>query len=400
MYLTKEEEGTLRGEEGIAKAKALRVLVKVGEALGAERLVDVSWVHISGVSYKNIGEPGLRFIEELHGEGGRFSVKTTLNPVAMDLSLWREMGVPEGFALRQLRLVKLLREMGAHPTFSCIPYLWRRLREGEHVAWGESNAVLYANSVAGALTNREASVLTLMEALTGKAPLVGLRVKENRRPTIVVGFDEAVVERARAGIYPYSLLGYCLGGIVIKGVPYLRGFRVPEGELKNFLAGVGASSSIGLVIIEGVSPDSRRVKGGDLNGLERVTIGVEEVEEAKDSLTEPGRFDAMALGCPHLSLEEVKEVYEALKGRDVKKRLILYTSKFVSDKFKEMGKLRALGIEVYSDTCMVVSPLGSMGINSVALDSAKAAYYLSSQGVKTYLLPRSELLRMVSDESY
>ncbi|OYT63051.1 MAG: hypothetical protein B6U69_00065 [Thermofilum sp. ex4484_15] len=396
MYLSKEEEALLNGERGEAKAKALKALIEIGEALGAERLVNVEWVHISGISYKNIGDSGLKFIKELVEYGAFFSVRTTLNPAGMDLNRWQEMGIPEAFAYKQLEVTRALISMGAEPTFSCVPYLLGSVKEGSQVAWGESNAVLYANSVLGALTNREASVLTLLEAITGKAPLIGLRLREFRKPTVLVEFDSRVLREVSKGNYPYSLLGYCLGKVVERGVPYLRGFKIPKRELKNFLAGLGASSSIGLIIIEGLSPDAKYLGSEDLRGLDKVSLSSGEVEECKEEFYNAlSEVDAVVLGCPHLSEEELREILEVLKyaKRRPSDRLILFTSKPIGRNLKrKLESLRGVGAELYFDTCMVVCPLRYMNIRSVATDSAKAAYYLSSQGVKVLLLPRRRLL--------
>jgi len=173
----------LDGEEGPAAAKSMELLVALGEVLGAERLVPVESVHISGVSYKNLGDAGLDFLEDQADLGARARVRATLNPAGMDLDRWRGMGVPEAFADGQLRVVHAFERMGVESTCTCTPYLVGHVpRPGSQIAWAESSAVAYSNSVLGARTNRESGPTTLASAVTGRAALYGCRLEENRLP--------------------------------------------------------------------------------------------------------------------------------------------------------------------------------------------------------------------------
>jgi len=390
VYLTREEEKILEGEMGEAARIAMEAVVRVGESLGAERLVEISRAHISGISYKNVGEAGRQFIERLRRLGAKFSVPTTVNPAGMDTCKWRSMGVGEEFARAQLALLEDLEAMGAELILTCTPYFYVELRAGDHLAWSESNAVLYANSVIGARTNREGGPLALLEGLVGRAPYVGLHLDEEREPTVLVDV------RGARGIDP-ALVGYAVGYYVEKGIPYVTAgsFKSAlESRLKEFLAAVGASSSIGLVLIEGISPEAPREPP---LGTEKISLDEEEVREVKERISTPlGEPDAILLGCPHLSAGELLEIHEALAGRRLRRRLVLFTSrKAIAERMREVRALEALGVEVYADTCMVVSELSKMGIYTAVVDSAKAAYYLSSQGYEVELVSREEALRML-----
>lgn len=387
MELTRWEERALRGDMGEALRLAMRAVVKVGEALGAERLVPITWAHVSGISYKNIGDAGLEFLEELAGRGARVSVKTTLNPAGMDMERWREMGVDEGFAGKQLRVIRTLARMGVQATLTCTPYLYGRVEPGEHLAWAESNAVLYANSVLGARTNRDGGPLALFEAIAGRAPYAGLHTDEGRVARVVVDFTPAA-ERLR-GLY--QVAGYILGRIAGPRVAVAEGLPRPSAwEVKLFLAAVGASGGTGLVYLPGVTPEEPRVAGD----AERVSVEPGDVEEVEAMFS--GEFDAAVLGCPHLSREELVEVLRYLERRGgARRRLVLFTARAARDRSLEEWAGR-LGVEIFYDTCMVVSPIvGRLG-GRVAVDSAKAAYYLASQGYSVRLMSRRRLLDYVA----
>jgi len=392
VHLTKEEEGLLRGEEGSELAEVFEAVVKVAEVLGATRLVKVSHAHISGISYRNLGVEGVEFLEDLASRGLRFAVPTTINPAGFDLSLAWEMGVRPWEYELQMRALRALSSMGAEMTLTCTPYLLRTPCFGEHLAWAESNAVLYANSVLGARTNREGGPLSVLEALVGRAPYVGLHTEEGRRPTVVVDASRLRDLVDKEG--HYAALGYLVGELVRSGVPALRnpprGLRAPE-NLKLFLAALGASSSVGLVLIEGVSPE---YEAGE--GLETLRPGEEELRGVAERWALDD-FDHAVLGCPHLSPEELVSLAQALSGVSLKKEVLAFTSRWSAQRVPEaVESLRKRGVKVYYDTCMVVGNLSALGVRKCATDSAKAAYYLAAQGYEVALMPRSALLRAVA----
>ena len=172
MYLTQEEEKILEGEQGNAAQKSMQILVALGEIYGAERLIPVSSVQVAGVSYHNLGEAGLEYLNEL-AKDGRVKVLTMLNPAGMDLENWSKLGIPEDFAEKQKRVIDAFSKMGIITSCTCTPYLIGNLpRYGEHVAWSESSAVTFANSVIGARTNKEGGPSALASAIIGKPLLM------------------------------------------------------------------------------------------------------------------------------------------------------------------------------------------------------------------------------------
>lgn len=221
MELTHEEKRMLEGEYGKATRKSMEILAALGTIYGADRLVPVSSVQIAGVSFDNLGEAGLEFLAEMAANGGKVKALTTLNPAGMDIENWQAMGIDPDFAQKQVRVIEAFAQMGVVTTCSCTPYLSGNLPHyGEHIAWAESSAVCYANSVLGARTNREGGPSALAAALTGKTPNYGLHLADQRRPSLTVR-----VKAALADTRDFGALGIVLGKIIenrkAKAIPYL-----------------------------------------------------------------------------------------------------------------------------------------------------------------------------------
>ncbi|MCW3988987.1 MAG: aconitase X catalytic domain-containing protein [Candidatus Bathyarchaeota archaeon] len=391
MQLTRVEEAMLGGGEGPAVAKLLELLVALGEVFGAERLVPVESAHISGVSYKNLGEAGLGWLVEQADLGARARIRATLNPAGMDMEFWREMGVPEEFAEGQRRVLAAFERMGVEPTCTCTPYLAGHVPGfGSQIAWAESSAVCFSNSVIGARTNRESGPTTIASAVTGLAALYGYRLDENRRPGAVVE-----IEANLDSIMAYSALGYVTGKRLGTTVPYFKGLGSPSLESKKALgAACATSGGIALWHGEGVTPEAEAM-GPYLAGLERLTVNASDVEEAAARFTGPLEDPIIALGCPHSSLEELGEIAGLVGGRDFGGRLWVFTSRSVYSRAEEAGHveaIRAAGGRVFRDTCMVVAPLREMGWTEVATNSFKAGHYMAGMGMSTRMGTTRELL--------
>lgn len=382
LNLDSEEEGILRGREGVAAKKAMELLVAIGEVMGAERMVRITSAQVSGVSYGNIGDAGLEFLEDWAENGARVRVPTTLNPCGMDLERWKEMGVDELYWAKQTRIIDAFRRMGVRTTCTCTPYLVGNLpKEGDHIAWSESSAVCYANSVIGARTNREGGPSALAAAIAGRTPMYGLHLDENRAPTVIIEVEAEVRTR-----HDFSLLGYAVGRRIGSGVPLFRGIRMADRDcLKMMCAALAASGGIAMFHIPGITPEAGRWKG---EGLERVKIGIRELEDCRGALTSGGEPDLCCIGCPHCSLEELGEVARLVRGRKVApgKGLWVWTSKSVREAGEAEGYIRAIeeaGGKVFADTCMVVCPLERAGFKHMVTDSCKAAHYVpSTAGIK------------------
>ena len=395
MHLTNEQERMLDGEEGPAAAKLLELLVALGEVFEAERLVPVESAHISGVSYKNLGEAGLKWLEEQADLGAKARIRATLNPAGMDMDLWREMGVPEEFAKGQRKVIEVFERMGVEPTCTCTPYLIGHVPKfGSQIAWAESSAVCFSNSVLGARTNRESGPTTLASAVTGLAALYGYRLDENRRPGVVVD-----VEAELRTTMDYSALGYVIGKKLGKTVPYFRGLGRPSLEsMKALGAACATSGGIALWHGEGVTPEAGQMKAF-LDGLERLSVGDADLAEEVARLTRPLRDPIIVLGCPHSSLAELADIATLVEGRDMGGKLWVFTSRGVYEEAGEAGYIGVIenaGGRVFRDTCMVVAPVKEMGWDEVATNSFKAGHYMASMGLETRIATIRELLTGVT----
>ncbi len=379
MNLTRREEQILNGKFGEGKALAMRLLVALGDVFEADRMLPVGSVQVAGVSYKTIGDPGIEFLEDLSKKGAKTVEKATLNPAGMDLKNWRAHKVPEHFAEKQLRIVSAFKKMNVQTTCTCIPYYaGNRPRFGTHIAWAESSAVTFANSVLGARTNREGGPAALASAIVGRTPRYGLHLSENRRPTHIVKVESQLNNQL-----DFSLLGYAIGEKIAQSVPMIEGLsKAPNlDELKALGASMAAGGAIGLYHIRDVTPESKRFRDEDTANLEKIVIGENETLKTKEKLSTAEDFDHVCLGCPHMSLTELHDLATLVSGKKLKKPIWCFTSRRVHSQAMRKGyvnKITRAGGEVINDTCMVVAPFEEMGIQSVLTNSCKAAHYLPS----------------------
>ena len=385
MHLTKEEEEMLAGEQGHATRKAMQILVALGKIYDAERLVSVSSVQVSGVSYKNLGDAGLEYLSEL-AKDGKARVKTTLNPAGMSLTDWKSQGIERGFAEKQLKVIEAYERLGVEITCTCTPYLaGNEPRFGEHVAWGESSAVAYANSVIGARTNREGGPSALAASLTGRTPLYGLHIQENRVPTVAVDVEAQLM-------FPedFAAMGYFVGKTVKDGIPYFRGVeRATLEDLKALSAALASSGGVAMFHIEGLTPES----GLGARSLEGLTLTGKELAETRSMLNDEGTPDFVSVGCPHCSLTELATLAKLLSGRRVKREFWICCSREVKrqgDEAGYSGLIEGSGAKFALDTCMVVAPVEELGHRVVATNSAKACHYLRNAGLKVRFMPLEE----------
>lgn len=368
MELTRDDVRTLDGEEGEGKKKAMEILVAIGEINDAQKLVPISSAQVSGVSYKTIGDYGLEFISDWAAGGVKVNALTTLNPGGVDLDIAGEMGYSTDFIEKQKQIIDVYTGMGIRPSCTCTPYLAGNLPKfGESIAWAESSSVVFANSVLGARTNVESGVSALSSAIIGKTPLYGLHITENRKPTFEVTIDADLADMS-----DYAAMGYVIGQ-EHGGIPLFRGILPAADEMKLMGAAL-ATGSIPMFHVEGVTPEAP-----EDGKLERIEFGQRELEDAYDLLNTVDEPDIICIGCPHCSVDEAMDVIKA----DPKREVWIFTAR----QNKEILEKHARGknIKIICDTCMVVSPLEDLGIKSVGVNSAKAAFYcrnLSGLGVK------------------
>ena len=370
MDLTREEESILNGEEGEGRQKAMELVTALGKIYGAEDLIDITSAHLSGASYKTIGDGGLKYLEDMAAGGAKVTVPSTLNPVGMDRTRWREMHISEEFAEKQLRIIDLYGQIGIRTTCSCTPYVGPNVPSmGDHVAWAESSALSFVNSYIGARTNREGGPGALAAAILGKTANYGLHLDENRKPTVVIDAD------IDGSIFSYSLLGQAVGMAIGGGVPYFRGISPEVEEAKTLCAAMAASGSVALYHVEGVTPEAGNF---DVSDLEVIHIGEKELQAAYDKLNTVDDIQLIALGCPHLTEKEMHQIASFLKGKKkVNKDVEIWfcTSAEIRDRCPEDVRIMEEFGPVLADTCMVVAPIEGT-FQRTGTNSAKAGNYL------------------------
>ncbi len=373
MKLTPQEQAWLTGEAGPGTQRAMEIVTALGKIFGAEKLVPIDSAHVAGVSYKNLGEAGVGFLEDLAAKGASVRVPTTLNPAGLDLQAWEHLGFDPTFAQNQARVIDAYRAFGITITCSCTPYqIGYEPAFGGHLAWSESSAGIFANSVIGARTNREGGPGSLSAALTGRAAAYGLHLDANRQPTHVVNMAYPVRTYT-----DFGALGFLIGKSPGHGVPYVRGID-PEAattaNLKAMGAAMASSSDIALFHVEGVTPEAVR-------GLQPAP-GTPEIThhsaESVDVIDEPVDLDLVWMGCPHATIAEIRRVVDLLDGRQVKAPLWITTARPIREEAARLGLLQALescGGEIVADTCVVVAPIRALGFHHVATNSRKGAFY-------------------------
>ena len=388
MRLTDGEKRTLDGNQGEAARIALSILVDLGNLFGAEELMPVSQVHIDTTLY--MVDAGLEFAESMADSGGQVAVPTSLNPSAIDLQRWEEYRVPPEILSKHQRLAQAYLRMGGMPTWTCAPYQQGIVpRFGEQIAWGESNAVAFANSIIGARTNRYADLMDICSAIIGKVPRFGLHLTENRRARILVQLKDVSAEMfENPAIYP--LIGYLLGEMAGDQVAAITGIprNVKIDSLKGFCAAAASSGAVGLFHMVGVTPEAQTLemcfRGSKPENIYDITP--ESIAETEQRLwtVKNDAVDLIIAGCPHYSPAEFMQLVQLIRGRKVHFSVIfwVFTSRSVYAWIKDNGILRDLkeaGVMVFTDGCPLQYPKETWHFNAAMTDSAKFANYCFSQ---------------------
>ncbi|MBX5326684.1 MAG: aconitase X [Candidatus Bathyarchaeia archaeon] len=379
MYLTRKEEKIYDGEFGWAYQTAMKILVRLGDLFGASKLIPIKSAHISGVSYKTLGDAPIDFLKATAETCPRVRVPSTLNPCGFD-SDYLVTKFPEKLRKKQALILNLYTQIGVVPALTCTPYYLKTPKNGWHLASAESSAVVYTNSVLGAWTNREGSPSALAAALVGKVPDYGVHRPENRQPSIVVKVETELANEAEFGA-----LGVCVGKMLKDEVPVFQGLpaNVKGDELKQLGAGLASSGMISIF----------HYKPSPTKGLERVAVTKSDVRNAMENLSaNVGTPDLVFVGCPHCSLGEVKAVADLVRDKKVRREFWVCTSRFVKEKAMEHVRvIEKAGGHVLCDTCAIVTWLKELGVKVMLTNSAKAAYYSPTMNrVDAVLAPLNE----------
>ena len=365
MQLDPEDERILAGEQGETRQKMLELLIALGKVFGAEKLVPIRSAQVSGASYKTIGKYGLEWLSSLDA---RAVVPAVLNPIGMPRTRWEEMGIDPDFAKKQQAVVAAYERLGIRLDCTCTPYYLHETRYGDHLAWSESSAVSYANSVLGARTNREGGPSALAAALVGKTPCYGLHLAKNRVPQMVIDVPS---DTSGWGIAEFGALGFHAGKLAGNRIPYFRGIRPEPDQLKAIGAAMAATGAVALYHVEGTTPEARKNRY-NLAGLDTVPVEGSEITRLFSEIP----VDAVAVGCPHCSPSELAEIARLLAGKVVTKPLYVFGAQGVIDRnVKVVDSIEKSGARVFADTCMVVSPAMEQ-YHSIMVNSGKALAYV------------------------
>jgi phosphomecalonate degydratase large subunit len=372
VHLTREEEYALDEKHGQSISIAYKILLSIGKATSAERLIPVDWVHLSGVNYNTIGEAGVNFLTK-YSQEARFVVPTTINPMGYDSH--KQTKLSNNFKRQQGEIVKAYEKMGSIPSFSCIPYEIFQLPDREHnVSFAESNAAVMANSVFGLHTNKESSLSALASAVTGKAPYSDLRINSIRDPKIKIK-----VETELNTELDYGVLGYFSGKSVKESCVSFGDHtsNIDMYRTKSLAAALGTSGACGMF--------SNKV----ING-ERISFGKEEAKSVIDELNTTESGDVIALGSPQLGMYELNLLSDMIGDKKFSKKCMIFCPRSIYEKASNSGiaqRLENAEANLVCDACTCLSPLLTHEeYDGVITNSVKAAHYLNkSNGVSVCL---------------
>lgn len=407
VQLTSRDKDILGGRRGAAARLAMSILVRMAGVLGAVEMMDITQVHIDGVGL--LSESGLEFAENLAAMGGKVAVPTTLNMVPLDVQRWKELGVPEDIAAKAQRQIAAYVKMGCIPTCTCAPYQgYLTPRFGQQIAWAESNAIVYANSVLGARTNRYGDYIDICAALTGRVPKCGLHLKANRKGQLLfrlIDLDPAIL---RQDVF-YAVLGYLIGKMSEDKIPVIEGLPADTttDQLKALGAASASSGAVALFHALGVTPEAHTLEEafqGD-GPAEVIDVRLSDLVEAHRALslaTDGARLDAVVLGCPHFSFLEFQQLARIIEDQEGQKahphvRFMVITEQLAYSLLQRSGLLDTItgfGAEIALDTCVFHSPILPSGIKVTMTNSGKQAYYAPGElGVQVALGGMAECVR-------
>lgn len=379
IELTENDQSILAGNRGSAAKTAMQILLDFAELQGARQLLGVSRAHIDACIYT--GPASLRIPQLLLDMGARVAVPTTLNSISVDQRRWKEIGMDPELAAQAGELAESYLSMGATPSFTCAPYLLDSAPGGgENIGWAESNAVVFANSVLGARTQKYPDLVDVCIALTGRAPLAGSHSYEGRLPSVLV--DIAKLPRVDDSLYP--LLGYHIGKLVGGNIPFICGLDdiTPSGsDLKAFSAAFATTASAPMFHIRGLTPEAKSL---ELQNLTRIPVdhmdllnSWHELNTARDP-----SVGLISLGNPHFSLEEFDQLAQLCSGRekDPGVKMMITSGREIYQRASAAGFIRPLqefGASIVTDTCwcMLGEPVVPRDIRNIMTNSAKYAHY-------------------------
>jgi predicted aconitase len=382
VELSAHDRATLEGMDGDAAALAMRILVELGTVAGADRLIDVTSAHVDSCLYH--GPAGLDFADRLVGGGARVAVPTTLNVSSLDLLHPDLVRLEPDDAANARRLMEAYVAMGCRPTWTCAPYqLPRRPALGEHVAWAESNAIVFANSVLGARTERYGDFIDICAAVTGRVPLSGLHTDEGRRARAVFRLTDVRPRLLEDETTP-TLVGHVVGRRTGARVPVVVGLppSTSEDRLKALGAAAASSGAVAMVHAVGITPEAPTLEAalGRVQPELEATITEADLDGARAELTTvgDGPLGAVSVGTPHCSLTEMEELAELFEEAPAAVPFYANVGRDTLAAGVRAGldaRLERAGVTLVTDTCTYITPILHDVEGPVMTNSAKWAWY-------------------------
>ncbi|MCA0458198.1 MAG: aconitase X catalytic domain-containing protein [Chloroflexi bacterium] len=384
LTLSPRDRAMLDGEQGAAAQMAMCILTTMAAVYGASELLDITAAHIDGCLYH--GYSGLEFAEKLVAGGAQVVVPTSLNVGAMDLIHPEHFQGTAQVAEYATRTMKAYEAMGCQPIYTCAPYqTGYRPAFGEQIAWAESNAIVFANSVLGARTHRYGDFIDICAAITGRAPAVGLHLTENRRGQILFRL-EGIPERLLDDSVLYPVLGYLMGSQSANRIPVIDGLptTVTEDQLKALGAAAASSGAVGLFHAVGLTPEAATVEAAFQHQPPEqavvVTLGMLRQMRDKLATVPDGVVNVVALGSPHFSMSEFADLLPLVEvyPPQASVEFIVCTNRIVQVNLQKRGwleRLLAAGVQIVVDTCVVVTPIVKARAGILMTNSGKFAHY-------------------------
>jgi predicted aconitase len=384
VHLTPHDRALLSGDLGPAARMAMSIIVRMAEIQGAAQLLDITQAHIDSSIY--MGEAGLEFAERLAKLGAKVAVPSSLNVSGLDECHWREWSVPEDWASKAQRQMLAYHSMGCVPTWTCAPYQTSMAPKfGQQIAWGESNAIVFANSVIGARTERYPDLLDICAAITARVPALGLHLTDNRAGQLLIRLKDVPLAVQQDDAF-YSVLGLMLGRLAGQRIPVIDTLEATpaEDQLKALGAAAASSGAVALFHIVGVTPEAPTLEAAfqGREPQEAHTISMRQLRDARRELTTaPGaKLDMVVLGSPHFSLAEFRQLAPLLQGKqrhpDV--QFLVTTSRIMRDLAAQAGilaPLESFGARITVDTCVLATPMLPKSIKVLMTNSGKYAHY-------------------------
>ncbi len=384
LKLSDDDHAQLSGERGPANRLAVSIVVRMAKVCGAASLMDITAAHIDSTLYQ--GDATLEFAEKLAGLGAKAAVPTTLNVSGVDEHGWRDWAVPPEWATKAHRQMMAYQSMGAIPTWTCAPYQteWKP-SFGQQIAWGESNAICFANSVIGARSERYPDLFDICAAITGRVPAIGLHLTENRAGQLLLRLKD-VPHRVQQDDEFYPVLGHLLGKMSQDRIPVVEGIEATpaEDQLKALCAATASSGAVALLHLVGITPEAPTLEAAfqGQSPQQTIEITMTYLRAARSELTTTAsdKLDMVVLGSPHFSLAEFQKLASLLKGRQrhPNVQFLVTSSRLMSNLADQAGcleTLKAFGGKVTVDTCVLTTPMLHPEIKTLMTNSAKYAYY-------------------------